>query len=223
MINAFQDVLDSRELEEIHDLLSRSRCIGNDAAAGDRAKPIKENGQVAWQSDEACAAQKIVLNAIQRHNKIIRTCHPKEISTPLISTTSTGMAYGFHVDDAQIETAGPNNRSDISMTTFLCDPDEYEGGELEIMTPYGTTMFKLPAGHTIAYPSKFQHRVRTVTSGERLVAECWMQSHIRNEQDREILLELDQVNEKLHDLDADAPETDLCFKVYSNLKRRWLE
>ena len=71
--------------------------------------------------------------------------------------------------------------------------------------------------------SKFLHQVRTVTSGERLVAVCWMESFIRNEQDREILMELEQVNQKLHQLAPDAPETDLSFKVYANLSRRWVD
>ena len=133
------------------------------------------------------------------------------------------MGYGLHVDDAQIGEVGNKNRSDISMTVFLSDPDEYEGGELEIITPYGITAFKLPAGQAITYPSKFLHQVHKVKSGERLVAVCWMESYIRNEQKREILLELDQVNQKLHQLAPDAPETDLGFKVYANLTRRWCE
>ena len=133
------------------------------------------------------------------------------------------MGYGYHVDDAQIGAVGNKNRSDISMTVFLSEPEEYEGGELEIITPYGAAEFKLPAGHAITYPSKFLHQVRTVTSGQRLVAVCWIESHIRHEQDREILMELDQVNQKLHALAPDAPETDLAFKVYANLARRWVE
>jgi len=145
------------------------------------------------------------------------------ISPPLIRKTTKGMGYGYHVDDAQIGPVGDKNRSDISMTVFLCDPEDYEGGELEIITPYGMTALKLPAGHAITYPSKFLHQVRTVTSGERLVGVCWMESYIRNEQDREILMELEQVNQKMHQLAPDAPETDLSFKVYANLARRWVD
>ena len=108
------------------------------------------------------------------------------------------------------------------MTLFLSQPEEYEGGELEILTPYGATAFKLPAGQAIAYPSRFLHQVRTVTSGERVVAICWMESHVRDEQEREILTELDAVCRKLHDLAPDAPETDLAFKTHANLLRRWV-
>ncbi len=223
MIAAFQEVLDDKELKTIQALLSQSQFIDGKKTAGYRAKRVKNNKQVSWNEKEARDVQSIILNAVKRHQKLVQCCHPKEIATPLISKSSTGMGYGFHVDDAQIGAVGSKNRSDISMTIFLCQPDEYEGGELEIITPYGATAFKLPAGQAITYPSKFLHQVRTVTSGERLVAVSWMQSHIRNEQDREILLELDQVNQKLHQLAPDAVETDLGFKIYANLKRRWVE
>jgi len=45
------------------------------------------------------------------------------ISPPLIRKTTKGMGYGYHVDDAQIGPVGDKNRSDISMTVFLCDPE----------------------------------------------------------------------------------------------------
>jgi len=223
LIVTFDDILTAEDVAEFRGMLSDSEFIDGKKTAGYRAKRVKNNEQVAWNQDTAEIVQNRVLDAIEDHKKLVRTCHPKRISRPLISRSTEGMGYGFHVDDAQIGAVGSKNRSDISMTVFLSEPDEYEGGELEIITPYGATAFKLPAGHAITYPSKFLHQVRTVTSGERLVAVCWMESHIRNEQDREILMELDQVNRKLHELAPDAPETDLAFKVYANLSRRWVE
>lgn len=223
MINVYDDIISGREVEEFRELLDQSRFIDGEKTAGYRAKRVKKNKQVAWDQEYAKNVQDKLLEAINSNKKLVRNCHPKRISRPLISKSSVGMGYGFHVDDAQIGAVGNKNRSDISMTIFLCDPDEYEGGELEIITPYGVTIFKLPAGHAITYPSRFLHQVRTVSSGERTVGVCWMESHIRSEQDREILMELDQVNQKLHELAPDAPETDLAFKVYANLARKWVD
>lgn len=223
MIITIDDIISSEEVQEFRKLLSQSRFIDGKKTAGYRAKRVKNNKQAAWDQETAKDIQDRVLDAIKENKKLVRTCHPKRISRPLISKSSAGMGYGFHVDDAQIGAVGNKNRSDVSMTIFLSDPDEYEGGELEIITPYGVTAFKLPAGHAITYPSRFLHQVRTVASGERSVAVCWIQSHIRNEQDREILMELDQVNQKLHKLAPDAPETDLAFKVYANLARKWVD
>ncbi len=223
MIVTFEDILAPGTVSEIRDKLAESEFVDGKLTAGYRAKRVKKNEQLKWDPGIASEIQNKILDAIEDHKKLTRSCFPKRISTPLISKTTKGMGYGYHVDDAQIGSVGDKSRSDVSMTIFLSDPDDYEGGELEIITPYGMTAFKLPAGHAITYPSKFLHQVRTVTSGERLVAVCWMESFIRNEQDREILMELEQVNQKLHQLAPDAPETDLSFKVYANLSRRWVD
>lgn len=223
MIVSIEDLLTNDDVSNFRDLLENGTFIDGKLTAGYRAKRVKNNEQISWDDNAAVQIQDRVLEAIKSNKRFQSACHPKRISRPLISKSTEGKGYGFHVDDAQIGAIGNKNRSDVSMTVFLSDPDEYEGGELEIITPYGSAAFKLPAGHAITYPSRFLHQVRTVTSGQRLVAVCWIESHIRNEQDREILMELDQVNRKLHQLAPDAPETDLAFKVYANLSRRWVE
>lgn len=217
MIVTFEDILSTDDVAEIRETLAGTEFADGKKTAGYRAKRVKNNEQASVNS-----VQDRILDAIDDHNRLNRVCFPKFISPPMISKSTEGMGYGYHVDDAQIGPVGNKNRSDVSMTLFLCDPEDYKGGELEIITPYGMTAFKLPSGHAITYPSKFLHQVRTVTSGERLVAVCWMESFIRNEQDREILMELEQVNQKLHRLAPEAPETDLSFKVYANLSRRWV-
>ena len=223
MITIFENVLSEEDLADLRSKLADSRFVDGKLTAGYRAKRVKNNEQVSWNQETAREVQDRILDALGSHKKLNRTCHPKRISRPLISRTSEGMGYGFHVDDARVGEKGNKNRSDISLSLFLNAPEDYEGGELEIITPYGMTAFKLPPGQAVAYPSRFFHQVKTVESGERLVAACWIESAIRQEQDREILLELDQVNQKLHQLAPDAPETDLSFKIYSNLLRRWAE
>ena len=222
MINIFENVLSEQEVENMRSLINDSIFIDGKKTAGFRAIRVKKNEQISWDQKSANQVQDQILDAVEDCGKLVQSCHPKQISYPLISRSTAGMGYGLHVDDAQIGEVGNKNRSDISMTVFLSEPEEYDGGELEIITPYGVTNFKLPAGQAITYPSRFLHQVREVTKGERLVAVCWIESHVRNEQDREILLELDQVNQKMHQLAPDAPETDLGFKVYSNLLRRWV-
>lgn len=50
---------------------------------------------------------------------------------------------------------------------------------------------KLEAGSMLVYPSSSLHRVDPVTSGVRWAAIGWVQSRIRDPQNREILFELD--------------------------------
>ena len=213
MIVTLENLLAENQVKEFRQILDSSDFQDGRKTAGFRARRVKHNEQASWNETGVARVQEDVLEAIKSNSRLVKACHPKRISRPLISRSRAGMGYGYHVDDAQIGAVGNKNRSDISMTVFLSEPEEYEGGELEIITPYGAAEFKLPAGHAITYPSKFLHQVRTVTSGQRLVAVCWIESHIRHEQDREILMELDQVNQKLHALAPDAPETDLAFKV----------
>src|SRR3546814_15623345 len=59
-------------------------------------------------------------------------------------------------------------RTDISCTLFLCEPDEYDGGELVIHDTYGEHEVKLPTGDLDIYPSTSLHRVEPVTRVARL-------------------------------------------------------
>lgn len=223
MIHFIPEVLDKDALDEIRRLVSAAEFVDGKKTAGYRAKRVKNNEQLSSNDDDAKRARQLVVDHLKGHSLFTQCCLPKTYSSILISRSGVGKGYGLHVDDAQMKLGNGKIRSDISVTTFLSDEDDYEGGELEIVTPYGTTHFKQPAGSVIAYPSKFLHQVRPVTKGERLVAVCWIQSYIRNEQDREILFELDQIKGKLNDVAKDAVETDLAFKVSANLHRRWTE
>src|SRR3546814_13982024 len=91
---------------------------------------------------------------------------------------ATSPAYGDHVDDALMGGDDPV-RSDLSVTVFLNDPAEYEGGELVLDTPGGEQVFKLPLGAAVVYSSTTLHRVEPVTAGVRRAAVTWVQSLVR--------------------------------------------
>jgi len=93
-----------------------------------------------------------------------------------------GHFYDWHIDsfvNPVIQNDKKYQRK-VSLTVFLNDPEEYEGGEfdLEIRGPnteerYDT--FKLPKGSVIVFPSHKWHRVRPVTSGVRKSLVIWIQ------------------------------------------------
>ncbi|NER46879.1 MAG: PKHD-type hydroxylase, partial [Symploca sp. SIO1A3] len=60
-----------------------------------------------------------------------------------------------------------------------------------------------------------------VTEGIRLVAVAWVQSLVRDPQDREILFDLDTVRRAIFHKDGKTTEFDLISKSYSNLLRKW--
>ncbi|HPE32902.1 MAG TPA: Fe2+-dependent dioxygenase, partial [Parvularculaceae bacterium] len=115
-------------------------------------------------------------------------------------------------------------RTDLSATLFLSDPDSYEGGELVIETGFGVQEVKLPAGHLVLYPSTSIHYVAPVTSGARVSSFFWMQSMVRNTDDRTILFDLDQSIQALTGERGGNDEVVLTLSgVYQNLLRRVAE
>ena len=59
---------------------------------------------------------------------------PLRILPPLFNRYTGGGEYGLHVDGSVMSQAGTAQRlrSDVSSTLFLCEPDEYDGGELVV-------------------------------------------------------------------------------------------
>jgi PKHD-type hydroxylase len=81
------------------------------------------------------------------------------------------MRYGGHFDNPIMFSRDCEPlRTDLSMTVFLSNPDDYDGGDLELDTAAGSQSFKLPAGHAFVYSTTMYHRVMQVTRGTRLAA-----------------------------------------------------
>ena len=81
-----------------------------------------------------------------------------------------GGHYGWHVD------IGPNsiNHRKISITIQLSDPDDYEGGDLEIWTGGEFKTIERKQGCAILFPSFLMHRVTPVTKGIRKSLVLWL-------------------------------------------------
>ena len=91
---------------------------------------------------------------------------------------SDGGKYDWHVDQGSKMLLKGGSIRKISMTLFMNNPDEYEGGEfdLELFHPqkqprYET--FKLKKGSAIFFQSDVWHRVRPVSSGVRKSLVAW--------------------------------------------------
>ncbi|MEG0676810.1 MAG: Fe2+-dependent dioxygenase, partial [Comamonas sp.] len=148
---------------------------------------------------------------------------------PLFNRYSDSETYGLHVDGAARRVAGAAMgapqwlRTDLSCTLFLCDPEDYEGGELVVVDTYGTHEVKLPAGDLILYPSSSLHRVEPVTRGERVCSFFWAQSLVRDDSRRALLFEMDQAITRLRAQLGETPETVSLTGNYHNLLRMWAE
>jgi PKHD-type hydroxylase len=65
--------------------------------------------------------------------------------------------------------------------------------------------------------------VQPVTRGARLAAFFWVQSLVRDDDQRRLLLELDTSIQRLTDSGADADAVLRLTGIYHNLLRRWSE
>jgi PKHD-type hydroxylase len=223
MIACIVDVLTPEEIKKLRDEAALLPFVPGAETAGGRARRVKNNEQVSQKADERKALHEIVISALMRNKDFNRVALPKRVRPPLISRYRQGMAYGQHVDNALMGPKMARERSDVSITVFISDIDEYEGGELVIHGSFGMQEVKLPSGSVVVYPSSSLHEVAEVTRGERLVAVTWAQSYVRDDRQREILASLAQVKNKMNDIAADAVETDQVHHIYANLLRMWAE
>ena len=144
---------------------------------------------------------------------------PLRISQLRIARYEIGMAYGYHSDSALIDGV----RTDASFSLFLTDPATYTGGELAMATPVGDIKVKLPAGTLVLYSTGQIHRVLPVTSGKREVAVGWVQSLIRDEDQRDVVADLDLMRRDYLQRVGHDGFADKLLKCSNNLRRLWVE
>ena len=220
MLATIDNVLDLPALKIIRKSMAEGDFDDGQKTAGFRAKRVKHNEQLSPKDDSRKEIDKLVLDSLWRNGDFHRVAIPRIINRPLFSRYGAGMNYGLHVDDALMG-GRQKMRSDLSLTIFISNPDEYEGGELEMASPYGPQEVKLLAGCAVVYPSSTLHRVKPVTEGTRLATVTWVQSYVADPARREILYDIDRMRRRLSDLDPDGAETDLAFKAHANLLRMW--
>lgn len=221
MLLCIANVLTPDELELIASKLKTAEFIDGKTTAGWHARLVKHNTQLDSNSAIAPEVKSIILTALQRNPLFQMAVRPKLIRPPLFSRYEVGMAYGSHVDNALM--GDPLIRSDVSATLFLNSIDTYQGGELVIETSQGEEAIKLDAGSMVIYPSSTLHRVESVTQGVRLVAITWIQSLVRDAQNREILFDLDTARQIIFEKYGKTPEFDLLCKSHANLLRKWAD
>lgn len=123
-----------------------------------------------------------------------------------------GMHYAWHNDMWIMD----GMKTDYSITVFLNDPSEYEGGELVITTGDANVEYKLEAGKAVIYHTGLDHCVKPVTKGERKVVTWWFCSIIDNGKMRDIIT---QYSRLLSELEPDHPLKPKFETIRHNLIR----
>ncbi|VTU24409.1 Fe2+-dependent dioxygenase [Variovorax sp. PBL-E5] len=219
------DVLTTEQVREIHATLDATQWIDGRETVGDQGAQVKRNRQLPEHSPVGRELGKAVLGALAHNALFFSAALPSRFVPPLFNRYEGGEHYGLHVDGSvrTVPGTGQHLRTDLSCTLFLCDPESYEGGELEVVDTYGAHEVKLPAGDLIVYPSSSLHRVRPVTRGVRICSFFWVQSMVRDDSRRGMLFELDQIILKLRASIGERDETVALTGHYHNLLRMWSE
>jgi PKHD-type hydroxylase len=225
MLITIPDVLSATEVNQARAALDAAEWVDGKVTAGYQAQGVKENLQLPEGHPVAVKLGEMVLTALARSPLFMSAALPLRVFPPMFNRYTGGGHFGTHVDTAIRANAstGQRIRTDISATLFLSSPDEYDGGELSVEDTYGVHSVKLPAGHTVLYPSTSLHRVTPVTRGARVASFFWVQSMIRSDADRTLLYDLDTAIQRLA---VETPGTSAAVPltgIYHNLLRRWAE
>lgn len=227
MLVCIPNVLDAAQLVSLRERLDRAgeAWVDGRVTAGYQGAPVKHNQQIDERSDVALACQRIVVGALERNPLFISAVLPNVIYPPMFNRYGEGMTFGAHVDGSVRlhPHDGRKLRTDVSATLFLTNPQDYDGGELQIEDTYGRHSVKLPAGDMVVYPATSLHQVAPITRGVRTACFLWVQSLVRDDGRRSMLYEMDGAIQRLNQTGADEVARRSLIGCYHNLIRQWSE
>ena len=225
MLIRIPEVLSKEQVLDAKKILLEANWTDGNVTSGYQSAKAKNNLQLPEGSEEAVKLGDIILNALSRNNLFMSAALPLKIFPPLFNCYQGGGHFGVHVDNAIRQVTGTpvKVRTDVSMTLFFSEPDEYEGGELIIEGTYGSQKVKLPAGDMVMYPSTSLHRVTPVTQGRRLASFFWLQSMVSSDEKRALLFDMDMAIQSLREKLDDSPEIVQLTGVYHNMIRQWAQ
>lgn len=223
MLIDIADVFTADEVDEMRTRLLAEPWVDGKVTAGQRSARDKFNRQLNEDSALGVLFGQRILARLSDNALFMSAALPKRIYPPLFNRYSGGEAFGFHIDNAirGIKGVRERVRTDLSATLFLTDPQTYDGGELVIRDTFGERSVKLPAGHLVLYPGTSVHKVNPVTRGERVAAFFWIESLVREDSQRSLLLDMDVAIQRLSAQQADDESLLQLSGVYHNLLRRW--
>jgi len=226
MLICVPDVLSKAEVADFRAAMDAAEWEDGRSTAGAQSAIVKKNEQLPPNSAIARQLGEAVIKALVASPLFVAAAIPKQIFPPLFNRYGVGQHFGIHVDNAVRgdHFTGTRIRTDLSVTLFLSDPEEYDGCELIVEDYYGSHRVKLPAGHLVLYPASSLHAVTAVTRGVRVASFFWLQSMVRDGHARSLIFDLDTAIQGLvQRVGRDDPELVKLTGIYHNLIRCWAE
>jgi PKHD-type hydroxylase len=226
MLICIPDVLSKADVAEFRAVMDATAWEDGRSTAGAQSAEVKKNEQLPPNGEISRKLGERVIKALTASPLFVSAAIPRHIFPPLFNRYGVGQHFGIHVDNAVRgdHLTGMRIRTDLSVTLFLSEPDEYDGGELIVEDYYGSHEVKLPAGQLVLYPATSLHTVTPITRGARVGSFFWLQSMIRDAHARSMIFDLDQAIQGLVErLDHNDPEVVKLSGLYHNLIRYWAE
>jgi PKHD-type hydroxylase len=226
MLVCVPEVLSKTEVAAFREVMDAAAWEDGRSTAGAQSAMVKNNAQLPPNGELARKLGERVIKALTANPLFISAAIPLHIFPPLFNRYGVGQHFGVHVDNAVRgdPLTGMRIRTDLSVTLFLSEPDEYDGGELIVEDYYGSQEVKLPAGHLVLYPATSLHTVTPITRGLRVASFFWLQSTIRDSHARSMIFDLDSAIQGLIGrLGRNDPEIVRLSGLYHNLIRYWAE
>ena len=226
MLICIPDILNKQDVVDFRRIMDAETWEDGRSTAGAQSAEVKQNDQLPPDGETSRALGRRVISALSRNALFISAAVPLHIFPPLFNRYGPGKFFGEHVDNCirGDHLTGLRIRTDLSITLFLSEPEEYDGGELVIDDYYGSHRVKLPAGHAVLYPSTSLHLVTPVTRGTRVASFFWLQSMIKDSHARRMTFDMDNaIQELVGRLGVNDPQVRQLTNIYHNLIRYWAE
>jgi PKHD-type hydroxylase len=226
MLICVPDVLSKAEVAEFRAVMDDAAWEDGRSTAGAQSAMVKNNEQLPPNGETSRKLGERVIKALTANPLFIAAAIPRHIFPPLFNRYGVGQHFGVHVDNAVRgdHLTGMRIRTDLSVTLFLSEPEEYDDGELVVEDYYGSHEVKLPAGHLVLYPATSLHTVTPITRGARVASFFWLQSMVRDTHARSMIFDLDSAIQGLVErLGRNDSQVVKLTGLYHNLIRYWAE
>jgi PKHD-type hydroxylase len=226
MLICIPDILSKHDVADFRRIMDAEKWEDGRSTAGAQSAEVKQNDQLPPDGETSRALGRRVISALSANTLFISAAVPLHIFPPLFNRYVPGKFFGEHVDNCirGDHLTGLRIRTDLSITLFLSEPEEYDGGELVVEDYYGSHRVKLPAGHAVLYPATSLHMVTPVTRGARVSSFFWIQSMIKDAHARRMSFDMDNaIQELVIRLGRNDPQVRQLTNIYHNLVRHWAE
>src|SRR6476661_2530812 len=141
MLICVPDVLSKDDVADFRRIMDASDWEDGRSTAGAQSALVKKNEQLPPNSEISRKLGNHVISALTSNPRFVSAAIPLHIVPPLFRryAASDGHHFGIHVDNAVRgdHLTGMRIRTALSVTLFLSEPEESDGGELVVEDLYG--------------------------------------------------------------------------------------